>query len=61
MAAELAIADKVPIPIYPVSRMPADTKAPVVRFGGENIAQSSRRSNGMTSHTELHDWFVVEG
>jgi hypothetical protein len=61
VAAELANTYKVPIPIYPVSFMPADTKAPMIRFGGENIAQSGRRSNGMISHTELDDWFVVEG
>lgn len=61
VAAELANAYKVPILIYPVSFMPAGTKAPIVWFGGENIAQSGGKLNGMISYTELADRFEVEG
>lgn len=61
VAAELANTYKVPILIYPVSFMPAGTKAPVVWFGGENIAQSGGKLNGMISYTELADRFEVEG
>ncbi|AOF86104.1 hypothetical protein BSY239_2880 [Hydrogenophaga sp. RAC07] len=61
VAAELANTYKVPIPIYPVSFMPAGTKAPIVWFGGENIAQSGGKLNGMISYTELADRFEVEG
>lgn len=41
--------------------MPAGTKAPIVWFGGENIAQSGGKLNGMISYTELADRFEVEG
>jgi hypothetical protein len=61
VAAELANAYKVPILIYPVSFMPAGTKAPIVWFWGENIAQSGGKLNGMISYTELADRFEVEG
>ncbi len=61
VAAELANAYKVPILIYPVSYMPPGTKAPIVWFGGENIAQSGGKLNGMISYTELADRFEVEG
>lgn len=61
VAAELANTYKVPILIYPVSFMPAGTKAPIVWFGGENIAQSGGKLNGMISYTELADRFEVEG
>lgn len=61
VAAELANAYKVPILIYPVSFMPPGTKAPVVWYGGENIAQSGGKLNGMISFTELADRFEVEG
>lgn len=61
VAAELANTYKVPILIYPVSYMPAGTKAPIVWFGGENIAQSGGKLNGMISYTELADRFEVEG
>jgi hypothetical protein len=61
VAAELANAYKVPILIYPVSFMPPGTKAPIVWFGGENIAQSGGKLNGMISYTELADRFEVEG
>lgn len=61
VAAELANTYKVPILIYPVSFMPAGTRAPIVWFGGENIAQSGGKLNGMISYTELADRFEVEG
>lgn len=61
VAAELANTYKVPILVYPVSFMPPGTKAPIVWFGGENIAQSGGRLNGMISYTELADRFEVEG
>jgi hypothetical protein len=61
VAAELANTFKVPILIYPVSYMPAGTKAPIVWYGGENIAQSGGKLNGMISYTELADRFEVEG
>jgi hypothetical protein len=61
VAAELANTYKLPILIYPVSFMPAGTKAPIVWFGGENIAQSGGALNGMISYTELADRFEVEG
>ncbi|NYT64784.1 hypothetical protein H0A58_02230 [Alcaligenaceae bacterium] len=60
VAAELANAYKVPILVYPVSFMPAGTKAPMVWFGGENIAQSGGKLNGMISYTELSDLFELE-
>jgi hypothetical protein len=47
VAAELANTYKVPILIYPVSYMPAGTKAPMVWYGGENIAASGGKLNGM--------------
>lgn len=61
VAAELANAYKVPILVYPVSFLPPGTKAPIVWFGGENIAQSGGRLNGMISYTERADRFEVEG
>ncbi len=61
VAAELANTYKVPILVYPVSFMPPGTKAPAVWFGGENIAQSGGKLNGMLSYTELADRFEVEG
>jgi hypothetical protein len=61
VAAELANTYKVPILIYPVSFMPPGTKAPLVWFGGENIAQAGGMLNGMISYTELADRFEVEG
>ncbi len=61
VAAELANTYKVPILVYPVSFMPPGTKAPIVWFGGENIAQSGGKLNGMSSYTELSDRFEVEG
>ena len=61
VAAELANAYKVPILIYPVSFMPPGTKAPIVWYGGENIAQSGGKLNGMISFIELSDRFEVEG
>lgn len=61
VAAQLANTYKLPILIYPVSFMPAGTKAPIVWFGGENIAQSGGTLNGMISYTELADRFEVEG
>jgi hypothetical protein len=61
VAAELANTFKIPILIYPVSFMPAGTKAPIVWYGGENIAQSGGKLNGMISYTELADRFEVEG
>lgn len=61
VAAELANTYKVPILVYPVSFMPPGTKAPIVWFGGENIAQSGGKLNGMISYTELADRFEVEG
>lgn len=61
VAAELANTFKVPILIYPVSYMAAGTKAPIVWYGGENIAQSGGKLNGMISYTELADRFEVEG
>ena len=61
VAAELANAYKVPILIYPVSFMPPGTKALIVWFGGENIAQSGGKLNGMISYTELADRFEVDG
>ncbi|WP_417251695.1 hypothetical protein [Castellaniella sp.] len=47
--------------IYPVSYMPAGTKAPMVWYGGENIAASGGKLNGMISFTEVADRFEVEG
>lgn len=61
VAAELANAYKVPILIYPVSFMPPGTKAPMVWYGGENIAASGGKLNGMISFTELSDRFEVDG
>lgn len=61
VAAELANTYKVPILVYPVSFMPPGTKAPIVWYGGENIAQSGGKLNGMVSYTELADRFEVEG
>ena len=61
VAAELANTYKVPILIYPVSFMPPGTKAPMVWYGGENIAASGDRLNGMISFTEIADRFEVEG
>ncbi|WP_374678398.1 hypothetical protein [Piscinibacter sp.] len=61
VAAELANTYKVPILIYPVSFMPPGTKAPMVWYGGENIAASGGRLNGMISFTEIADRFEVEG
>lgn len=61
VAAELANTYKVPILVYPVSFMPPGTKAPIVWYGGENIAQSGGKLNGMISFTELADRFEVEG
>ncbi|MBP6017913.1 MAG: hypothetical protein KA735_00345 [Burkholderiaceae bacterium] len=61
VAAELANTYKIPILIYPVSFMPPGTQAPIVWFGGENIAQSGGKLNGMISYTELSDLFEVEG
>ena len=61
VAAELANAYKVPILVYPVSFMPPGTKAPVVWFGGELVAQSGGMLNGMVSFTELADRFEVDG
>lgn len=61
VAAELANTYKVPILVYPVSFMPAGTKAPVVWFGGELVAASGGQLNGMISYTELSDRFELEG
>lgn len=61
VAAELANAYKVPILVYPVSFMPPGTKAPVVFYGGEPLAQSGGKLNGMISFTEIADRFEVEG
>lgn len=61
VAAELANTYKVPILIYPASFMPPGTKAPIVWFGGELVAQSGGKLNGMISFTELADRFEVEG
>lgn len=61
VAAELANTYKLPILIYPVSFMPPGTKAPMVWYGGENIAASGGKLNGMVSYTELADRFEVEG
>ncbi len=61
VAAELANAYKVPILIYPVSFMPPGTRAPMVWYGGENIAASGGKLNGMISFTEIADRFEVEG
>lgn len=61
VAAELANTYKVPILVYPVSFMPPGTKAPIVWYGGDNIAQSGGKLNGMISFTELADRFEVEG
>lgn len=61
VAAELANAYKAPFLMYPVSFMPPGTKAPIVWFGGENIAQSGGKLNGMIFYTELADRFEVEG
>lgn len=61
VAAEIANTYKVPIVIYPVSFMPPGTKAPIVWYGGENIAQSGGKLNGMLSFTELADRFEIEG
>lgn len=61
VAAELANTYKVPILIYPVSYMPPGTKAPMVWYGGENIAASGGKLNGMLSFTEVADRFEVEG
>ena len=61
VAAELANTYKVPILIYPVSYMPPGTKAPMVWYGGENIAASGGKLNGMLSYTEVADLFEVEG
>lgn len=61
VAAELANTYKVPILIYPVSYMPPGTKAPMVWYGGENIAASGGKLNGMVSFTEIADRFEVEG
>jgi hypothetical protein len=61
VAAEIANTYKVPIVIYPVSFMPPGTMAPIVWYGGENIAQSGGKLNGMLSYTELADRFEVEG
>lgn len=61
VAAELANAYKVPILVYPVSFMPAGTKAPMVWFGGELVAASGGKLNGMISYTELADRFELDG
>jgi hypothetical protein len=61
VAAELANNYKVPILIYPVSYMPPGTKAPMVWYGGENVAASGGKLNGMISFTEIADRFQVEG
>jgi hypothetical protein len=61
VAAELANSYKVPILIYPVSYMPPGTKAPMVWYGGESIAASGGKLNGMISFTEVADRFEVEG
>jgi hypothetical protein len=61
VAAELANTYKVPILIYPVSYMPPGTKAPMVWYGGENIAASGGKLNGMISFTEIADRFEIEG
>jgi hypothetical protein len=61
VAAELANTYKVPILIYPVSYMPQGTKAPMVWYGGENIAASGGKLNGMVSFTEIADRFEIEG
>ncbi|MCD6672289.1 MAG: hypothetical protein LT106_05485 [Burkholderiaceae bacterium] len=61
VAAELANAYKVPILVYPVSFMPPGTKAPMVWYGGENIAASGGKLNGMISFTDVADRFEVEG
>jgi len=61
VAAELANTYKVPILIYPVSYMPPGTKAPMVWYGGENIAASGGKLSGMVSFTEIADRFEVEG
>ena len=61
VAAELANTYKLPILVYPVSFMPPGTKAPIVWYGGENIAQSGGKLNGMISFIELADRFEVEG
>lgn len=61
VAAELANTYKVPILIYPVSYMPLGTKAPMVWYGGENVAASGGKLNGMISFTEIADRFEVEG
>lgn len=61
VAAELANNYKVPILIYPVSYMPPGTKAPMVWYGGENVAASGGKLNGMISFTEIADRFEVEG
>ncbi|MFA7666776.1 MAG: hypothetical protein WCY32_11725 [Burkholderiaceae bacterium] len=61
VAAELANTYKVPILIYPVSYMPPGTQAPMVWYGGENIAASGGKLNGMISFTEVADLFEVEG
>jgi len=60
VAAELANTYKVPILIYPVSFMPPRTKAPVVWYGGELVAQSGGNLNGMISYTELADRFELD-
>lgn len=39
LSRELANTHKVPVPINPMSLVPADTKMPVVRHGGESIAR----------------------
>lgn len=61
VAAELANTYKMPILIYPVSYMPPGTKAPMVWYGGENIAASGGKLNGMVSFTEIANPFEVEG
>lgn len=52
---------RLPILIFPVSVMPAGTKAPIVWFSGENILQIGSKLNGMISYTEFTDRFEVEG
>ena len=41
--------------------LPPGAKAPMVWYGGENIAASGGKLNGMVSFTEIADRFEVEG
>lgn len=61
MAAELANTYKVPVLICPVSYIPLGTTAPMVWYGGENIAASGGKLNGMISFAEIADRFEIDG